>query len=237
MINVLITEDDPMVAAINRKFLEKRSDVKVLKCFSRGADVLKYLENHTADLLLMDVYMPGMSGLDTLAEIRHRNIDIEVVMITAANDLDSIKQALSHGVLDYLVKPFEEERLYEAVGKYITRRNLLKQSAKDNNPMEQKDIDILLESQQKKKEMDGIIGKETYLEKGLHHKTLERVVDYMKAHSKPMTGQELGEAIGLSRITVRKYLNYLEGRQLIDTNVDYDTGGRPRVLYYWKKQD
>lgn len=235
MINVLITEDDPMVAAINRKFLEKRADVKVVKCFSRGADVLAYLEHNTADLLLMDVYMPGMSGLDTLTEIRHRNINIEVVMITAANDLDSIKHALSHGVLDYLVKPFEEERLYEAIGRYITRRNLLKQSEKVNNPMEQKDIDILLESQKKKNAQLEPISKETYLEKGLQHKTLEKVVEYMKEHPEPMTGQELGDAIGLSRITVRKYLSYLEGHQLIDTNVDYDTGGRPKVLYYWKK--
>ena len=235
MIEVLITEDDPMVLAINRRFLEKRPEVHIGRSFSKGEALLSYLEKHEADLLYLDVYMPGMNGFDVLKEIRNRNIDIEVVMITAANDIESITKAIRLGILDYLVKPFDEERLLLSLDKYIDKCEIVKKAGKKKNPIDQTDIDRIL-NQKEKKYAEFEIPKVENLDKGLQPQTLEKVINFLKSDRTPLTSQELGTAIGLSRITVRKYLNYLEGKGLIDSNIDYDTGGRPRVLYFYKEK-
>ncbi|KIR02265.1 Two-component response regulator, malate [Lachnospiraceae bacterium TWA4] len=230
MIHVVITEDDPMVMAINKKMLEKHPKVEVVKTFFNGKDTLDYLKEHTIDLLFLDVYMPKMNGLEVLTEIRHLNLPVDVIMITAANDAKSVSQAIRLGIIDYLVKPFDSERLQAALSKYIQTHRVLEK--KEDTSFCQEDIDNLLQA---KKKSSKLSVESLELEKGLQPKTLELVLDFLHNEQKPVTSSNIGAAIGLSRITVRKYLNFLESQNFIASQVDYDTGGRPRILYYWKE--
>ncbi|MDO5411148.1 MAG: response regulator [Lachnospiraceae bacterium] len=233
MIHIIITEDDPMVMAINRKILEKHPRVRIEKTFSNGKETLEYLKEQPVDLLFLDIYMPGMTGLEVLTEIRKLNLEVDVIMITAANDLPSISQAIRLGIIDYLVKPFDINRLQAALEKYLTTHDTLKKSAGKDTCC-QRDIDRLIGLQSPKAPAHAqTISAE--LDKGLHPKTLERVIAFLRQASEPVTSSQIGEQIGISRITVRKYLNYLEGQNKIDSQVDYDTGGRPRILYFWAK--
>lgn len=230
MIRIMITEDDPMVLAINRRVLEKQSGVRVVHTCSNGKSALEYLENHTVDLLFLDVYMPGMNGLEVLTEIRRQNLAVDVIMITAANDFASISQAMRLGIIDYLVKPFDIERLIEALGKFRAAHSRMSKTSRQESVCQQ-EIDRLMNHVQNTAEP---VFPAQSLDKGLQAKTLSRVIEYLKQEKEPITSSEIGEKIGLSRITVRKYLNYLENKQLIDSQIDYDTGGRPRQLYFWK---
>lgn len=230
MIRIVITEDDPMVMAINRKTLEKHPGIQVVKTFSNGKDTLEFLKETDIDLLFLDVYMPGMTGLEVLMQIRQLNLPVDVIMITAANDQKSVSQAIRLGIVDYLVKPFDNTRLQTALDKYLITRNPLKNTKDQDSTFCQNDIDKLIGLQIQSVPFQ-VASEE--LEKGLQPKTLEKVMDFLQKNKEPVTSTQIGNRIGLSRITIRKYLNYLEGRALITSQIDYDTGGRPRVLYVW----
>ena len=230
MIRTVITEDDPMVMAINKKILEKHPRIRIEKTFSNGKDTLEFLKNHAIDLLFLDVYMPGITGLEVLTQIRQQNLPVDVIMITAANDIQSVSQIMRLGIIDYLVKPFDTSRLQTALDKYLIAHDALTKSRRQEVSFCQDDIDKLMGMHTKNIPLQ-IAPYE--LDKGLQPKTLERVIDFLRKTTNPVTSPQIGNQIGLSRITVRKYLNYLESRNLIISQIDYDTGGRPRILYLW----
>ena len=126
---VLIIEDDPMVAMINEQYVNRSREFKVVGKCRNGRAALEYLEKNDADLLVMDVYMPQMDGLTALREIRNRHIQAAAIMVTAANDRDSLDDALQLGVIDYLVKPFGIMEMVSRV-KAVLRRCKRTQPAK-----------------------------------------------------------------------------------------------------------
>ena len=89
MYSVLIVEDDPMVAMINEQFVSRHKDFTVVEKCSDGESALQYLEGNKVDLVIMDVYMPVMDGFETLRQIRKKQIEVDVIMVTAANEADS----------------------------------------------------------------------------------------------------------------------------------------------------
>ena len=123
--NVLIVEDDPMVALINKRYLEQITDIKTFGPVMYENDIIKSLKENDIDLILMDVFLPEKSGIDILKAIREKNFFTDVIMITAANSTNEIKRAFAYGVVDYLVKPFEFERFKEAINKYKARKKVL----------------------------------------------------------------------------------------------------------------
>ena len=99
--NVLIVEDDPMVALINKRYLEQITGVKTFGPVMYEKEIISSLEENNIDLILMDVFLPEKSGIDILKSIREKNIFTDVIMITAANSTEEIKKAFAYGVVDY----------------------------------------------------------------------------------------------------------------------------------------
>ena len=163
--NVLIVEDDPMVALINKRYLEQITGVKTFGPVMYEKEIISSLEENKIDLILMDVFLPEKSGIDILKVIREKNIFTDVIMITAANSSDEIKKAFAYGVVDYLVKPFEFERFKESINKYKIKNNLLL----NDEILTQNDIDNLI--------MNNSLGNQVKLPKGLNEKTLNRVIN------------------------------------------------------------
>ena len=120
-------EDDPMVAMINEQYIGKNKNFRVIKKCKDGKEALDFLQDQEADLLIMDVYMPHMDGFETLRQIRKRQISVDVIMVTAANDRESLEEALHLGIIDYLVKPFTYDRFRMALEKFIAQTGALKQ--------------------------------------------------------------------------------------------------------------
>ncbi|MEY8353258.1 response regulator [Lachnospiraceae bacterium 54-53] len=223
MIKTVIVEDDRMVASINSQFAAKTPGIQVIATFHSGKNALGFLEKTKVDLLLLDLYMPEFSGLELLAELRMQNSGVDVIMITAANDAPHIQEALRLGIVDYLIKPFRYERFAQAMDKYLLKRAVME------NGMEftQADIDQLITVARPSAE-----SKEMELQKGIQRQTLERVRSCLRSHpGEYLTSEQISAETGLSKVTVRRYMNYLIENNEISSRVDYSTGGRPRVEY------
>ena len=217
---VLIVEDDPMVSMINEQYVNRNKAFRVVKKCKDGKSALEYLENNDVDLIVLDVYMPLMDGFETLRQIRKNKKSVDIIMVTAANDRASLEEALHLGVVDYLVKPFTYDRFRIALDKYVSQVAALK----DLDMLNQKNIDFIIENAHKKSEK--------LYPKGIQEKTLQTILDEMKKNpSKWMTGDEIAERIGLTGVTVRRYLNHLTEKGILLSEIDYETGGRPCMRY------
>ena len=220
MYKVLIVEDDPMVAMINEQYIKRNKNFTLVGKCGDGMSALSFLEKNDIDLIILDVYMPKMNGFETLREIRNRQITTDVIMVTAANDIDSLEEALHLGVVDYLVKPFTFDRFQMALEKYIAKINALK----DIEKLNQSNIDSIIVNSRK--------NTQDLLPKGIQEKTMQCIMDYLRENSGVwFTGDQIAGEIGLTGVTVRRYMNYLSESGRVIGEMNYETGGRPCMLY------
>ena len=163
MFRVLIVDDDPMVSDINRHYVEKNPYFSVTGIAKNGEEALHFLEENDVNLVVLDVFMPVMDGIETLKQIRNRKEKVEVIMVTAANDTATLEQTMHLGVLDYLVKPFTLDRLQVSLEKFISKYNLINK----NTVLDQNKIDSLITN-------PPAVKVEEY-PKGIQKKTLEKI--------------------------------------------------------------
>ena len=220
MYKVLIVEDDPMVAMINEQYIKRNKNFEVVGKCNNGLSALDFLENNTVDILILDVFMPKMDGFETLRQIRNKQITVDAIMVTAANERESLEEALHLGIVDYLVKPFTFDRFQMALEKYIAQNNALK----DIETLNQKNIDHIIDNSRKKSD--------DLFPKGIQEKTLELIMEYLNANKSIwFTGDEIAEKVNLTGVTVRRYMNYLAESGRVVSEINYETGGRPRMQY------
>ena len=220
MYKVLIVEDDPMVAMINEQYIKRNKNFELVGKCSNGSSALDFLDNNDVDLLILDVYMPKMDGFETLRRVRNKKITVDAIMVTAANDRASLEEALHLGIVDYLVKPFTFDRFQMALEKYISQNNALR----DFETLNQKNIDHIIDNTRKKSD--------DLYPKGIQEKTVELIMEYLKANEgKWFTGDDIAEKVGLTGVTVRRYMNYLAESGRVTGEMNYETGGRPCMTY------
>ena len=221
--SVLIVEDDPMVSMINEQYVLKGSDFSIAGTCRNGNEAIEFLKSNTTDLILLDVYMPLMDGINTLKKIREMKISSEVIMITAANDTTTIEQTMNLGVLDYLIKPFAYDRFNVALEKFKIKHQLLKGSS----VLDQHSLDSLITAnfQKEKKELN------INLPKGIQRTTLNRIKIFFDQNQNWQSVDMISEELGISVVTARNYLNYLVTQKIILEDINYSTGGRPSMLY------
>lgn len=220
MYKVLIVEDDPMVAMINEKYIKRNKNFEIVGKCNDGASALSFIENNETDLLILDVYMPQMDGFETLRRIRNKKLSVDVIMVTAANDREALEEALHLGIVDYLVKPFTFERFQIALEKYIAQTKAFK----DIDILNQARIDHIIDNSRKIKE--------DIYPKGIQDTTLQIIVQCLKENAGIwFTGDEIAQKVGLTGVTVRRYMNYLAETGRVVSEMDYETGGRPCMRY------
>ncbi len=226
MYKVLIVEDDPMVAMINEQYVCKNKDFSVSKSCRNGQEALNFLESEEGaaiDLVIMDVFMPIMNGIETLKLIREKKIDTEVIMVTAANDTATLEETMHLGVIDFLIKPFAFERFQVALEKFAIKIEALHKNA--GSVIDQSYVDSLIAAP------SASAKKEKELPKGIQEKTLNLLIDYMNNTSSWIPGDKIAEDVGLSAVTIRHYMSYLMDTKKIIGDINYSTGGRPSMLY------
>ena len=223
MYKVLIVEDDPMVAMINEQYIKRNKNFTVVGKCKDGRSAISFLEANEVDLMILDVYMPLMNGFEALRAIRNKNISVDVIMVTAANDRDSLEEALHLGIVDYLVKPFTVDRFGVALDKFIAQHNALS----GMNTLDQSNIDYIIDNSHRKSE-------ELY-PKGIQEKTLETIMEYLTKHSGEwLTGEAIADGVNISVVTIRRYMSYLSDSGKVLGEMDYETGGRPCMKYQMK---
>ena len=227
MVKVLIVEDYPMVAVINKRFVQQIENAEVFGPVMYEEEVLEVLKNEDIDLIILDVFLPKKNGIDILKSIRNKKYLTDVIMVTAANNVEEIKKAFAYGVVDYLVKPFEFDRFEEAYKKFKKKNDILYK----NKGLVQSDIDKMFSENSSKKIQEEI------LPKGLNKRTLDKIVDFLMDNSeKVWTLREIAYEIKISNVTIKKYMDYLESMDRISVEMTSGNIGRPELKYSINKR-
>ncbi|MBP2653418.1 MAG: citT [Firmicutes bacterium] len=217
-VNTVIIEDEPMVLELHRQYTNRIKEYCLIGCALSGEDGLRLVEEKKPHLAVVDIYMPGINGLEVLKHIRSQGWNTDVILVTAAHDTESVQQGIQYGAVDYIVKPFTFQRYKKALSSYREYFNKLRLS----KSMSQQDIDAL---------KSNIIGTRPHLPKGLQQTTLDAIVESLQQNQGYFTAQEVSKSTGISRITVRRYLHYLLDNGWLKENMSYGPIGRPLQKY------
>jgi CitB family two-component system response regulator MalR len=213
----MIVEDDPMVAEINKQYLSKIDGFRLAATANSVDEAIRFLGKEDIQLILLDIFMPSKQGLELLSYLRKNEHEIDVIIISAASDLERIKRALRYGVVDYLIKPFEFERFHAALACYQKHTRFI---GKQKEVSQQELDDFLLHRE------ETVIAEE--LPKGLTKDTLKQVWEAVQELKEgPFSTDEIANLVGISRVSARKYLNFLKDLGILDVKVIYGTVGRP----------
>ncbi|WP_227934915.1 response regulator [Alkalihalobacillus deserti] len=221
MIKVAIVEDDFRVAMIHEEFLLQVKGVKLVGKALNGKETIELLEKKEIDLLLLDIYMPDVLGVELMKEVRLNHPKVDIIMITAATEMQMVESALRNGVIDYILKPVTIERFKTTIEHYLQRKKFFEQK----NEMTQDSIDQYLGTVKPK-----TIEKE-HTPTGIDPITLEKIKEIMTQQD-GITADEAGEIMGASRTTARRYLEYLISIGAGKAELSYGIVGRPERKYY-----
>ncbi|MBQ0140004.1 MAG: response regulator [Kurthia sp.] len=221
MIRVLLIEDDPMIRKVHSQFISKIEGVEVVGEAENGLAGMKQLIQLKPDIILLDIFMPIQNGIETLQQIRDLEIAVDIVVITAANDMYSIEKIIRLGVFDYILKPFSFERMKQTFSRFIHYKNHFTAHSK----LTQQELDRLLHPICEEANYQEI------LPKGLNRNTLSKILQYIEEQTHGVTAIEVAVGIGMARVTARRYLDYLEKQNKVRIESQYGGVGRPINQY------
>lgn len=217
-IRTVIVEDDPMVMQVNRQYIEEIGGFEIVGTAETGHEALSVIRKQRPHLVILDVYLPDLDGVQTLKELRTSNLPTDVVLVTAARDVETIQNAFRYGAIDYIIKPFKFARLKSALESY----KLLHSKLHRKTSLDQEEIDDLTMNKTRLQET---------LPKGLNEVTLRQVLLFMLKSDTLLSAEEVADGVGLARVTARRYLDYLEKAGKLMLEVQYGSVGRPINRY------
>ncbi|OIJ13863.1 response regulator [Anaerobacillus arseniciselenatis] len=225
--NVFIIEDDFRVANINKQFVEKVEGFQVIGSASTGKEAIDFLveTNVLPDLILLDIYIPDVEGLELMWSIRKKYQNIDIIMLTAAKEVQTIEEVLRGGILDYIIKPIDFNRLEQTLQRFVEKQEIFE----TKQELTQEELDNVRVVSTSVIEKDD---KASKLPKGIDRLTLEKVISILQESDKEgFTAIEVGNEIGASRSTARRYLEYLVAAEQVKAELIYGDVGRPERRY------
>ena len=219
--NVLIAEDDFRVSNIWSEFTERIPGFVVSHEARNGKDAFRFLNETPVDLIIMDIYMPEMDGVQLLHEIRKQDWPLEVIVISAAKEAAVIRRFIRLGVLDYIIKPCPFKRFKTGLTKFL---DIQKQF--ESQQIEQAVLDAHFHGP--------ILSNENSLRslpKGLQQITLEKIIGVFMENPFAQSAEEIANLTGLSIATVQRYLRHLTNENELRKELTYGSKGRPEHKY------
>ncbi|MFB8084971.1 response regulator [Streptomyces sp. NPDC055992] len=224
MIDVLVVDDDFHVAEINAAYANKTAGFHVVGTAHTALHAMHLLENRHVDLLLLDHYLPDRTGLDLVRRMRQKGMCSDVIMVTAAQDVEVVEAALRYGVLHYLVKPFTLDGLRSRLNSYTELRRSLQDAGAGTSPGQQ--------------QIDRIFGTvrspataPTPPAKGWSGPTVDLIRQVIDRAERPLSAQDVSVRAGISRSTAQRYLRYLQESGSLQLSLRYGDAGRPEHRY------
>lgn len=220
-LGVVVVDDDFRVTALHRAYVERVEGFEVVAEAHSGAAALEAVEAADPDLMLLDIYLPDISGLEVLRRIRQPgHPQTDVVVITAARDAASVRTSMQGGSLSYLVKPFTFSRLREVLDAYRLMRSRLTSVEE----VTQSEVDELYAALRSSPQRD--------LPKGHSPQTLGLIVETLRAAGEDLSCEEVARRSGVSRATAQRYLSHLARIGRIEMTLRYGSG-RPEHRFRW----
>ncbi|MFI6443960.1 response regulator [Kitasatospora sp. NPDC050543] len=228
MIDVLVVEDDPVAAAAHTLYVQREPGFRAVGTAHTCAQALRLLERARAagrpvDLTLLDLHLPDGHGLQLCRTLRAAGHSTDVIAVTSARELATVRQAVSAGVVQYLLKPFSGAALHDRLERYARYRDSLARVGEATGQDEVDQAFAVLRTPER-----------TALPKGLSAPTLEAVATVLRAADAGLSAAAAGTAAGVSRITARRYLEHLVDTGLAVREPQYGQVGRPELCYRWR---
>lgn len=213
-----------MIAEAHRVYTERLPGFAVAGVAHRGTDALRLLSTVPVELVLLDVHLPDTNGIDLCRALRAQGSQVDVIAITSARDLDTVRSAVSLGITQYLLKPFTFAAFRDKLMAYAEYR---RRTTSPGAALAQEDVDAALSALHDH-------GR-TPLPKGVSADTLAAIVTMLQGGD-PLTSADIAAAVGASRATVRRYLDYLTTQRLVRREPRYGKAGRPENVYTWPQR-
>lgn len=230
MIRVLVVDDDPIMAEAHTLYVQRVDGFAVVGTVHDGQSALRFVAEHPAgvDVLLLDMNLPDLHGLDVSRRLRATGHTVDILAVTAVRDLEVVRGAIAAGIVQYLIKPFTFSSFAEKLGNYRSFRERLSGSGPSRSRPElaQQDLDQAFAS------LRSPLAEA--LPKGLSVDTLSAVIELLQGSAGAASAQEVTDQLGISRVTARRYLEYLTERGSARRSPRYGTPGRPENEYRWQ---
>ncbi|MFI9647477.1 response regulator [Streptomyces sp. NPDC052040] len=221
-IRVLVVEDDPVAADAHVLYVGRVPGFTAVGTAHTGAEARRLLDRTPVDLLLLDLHLPDVHGLQLARSLRAAGHHADVIAVTSARDLAVVREGVSLGVVQYVLKPFTFATLRDRLVRYAEFRGAAGEASG------QEEVDRALAALR--------APGPAALPKGLSAPTLERVTGALRAHEEGLTAAGLGETVGISRITARRYLEHLVDTGRAARRPLYGQIGRPELVYRWRRE-
>jgi response regulator of citrate/malate metabolism len=219
VIRVLVVDDDFMVAKVHSGYVARTSGFEVAGVAHTGQDALRAVEDLRPDLVLLDIYLPDMDGVSVLRALRAGGgADTDVIVISAATDVDTVRAAMRGGVLHYLIKPFTYAALYDQLRHFASLQARLSGLSEAG----QSDVDQVFGARPG-----------SSLPKGLTAETLRIVATELRSSAPDLSAAECAARTSLSRVSARRYLEHFVSTGQADVRLRYGGAGRPERRYFW----
>ncbi|MFD8807882.1 response regulator [Streptomyces sp. NPDC059597] len=218
-IRVLVVEDDPVAADAHVLYVDRVPGFTAVGSAPTGAQALRLLDRTPVDLLLLDLHLPDVHGLQLARSLRAAGHQADVIAVTSARDLAVVREGVSLGVVQYVLKPFTFATLRDRLLRYADYH------ASAGEATGQEDVDRALAALR--------APTPAALPKGLSTPTLQRVTAVLRGGADGLTAAGVAEEVGISRITARRYLEYLVESARAVRRPQYGQVGRPELMYHW----
>lgn len=226
MIHTLVVEDDALTAEAHAEYLRRLDGFEVAGIAPTASAALAAirasLTETPIDLVLLDMNLPDGHGIELARRLRSGGIAVDIIAITAVRDIDVVHNALSVGIVQYLIKPFAFATFREKLGNYAEYRRQLDSGSSATT---QHEVDTMLASLRAPVHVP--------LPKGLSEATLEAVSNHLRESGRALSAVEVAEPVHLSRVTARRYLEHLAETGRAQRAPRYGTPGRPELEYRW----
>jgi response regulator of citrate/malate metabolism len=221
-LRVLVVEDEPVAAQAHTAYVERVPGFSVAATVGTSQAAMLALQEHHVDLVLLDMNLPDRHGLEVVRAMRVGGHQADVIALTSARDLEVVRSAVSLGVVQYVLKPFVFATLRDRLLAYRAYRDQLHGSAQVDTQAEVDEV------------VSGVRASGGgALPKGMSEELLSRVSRALRESSAGASATELGEQVGVSRVTARRYAEFLcESRRAVRRS-RYTGSGRPEVEYTW----
>tara|TARA_R110001583_G_scaffold7879_5_gene38528 strand:+ start:25872 stop:26570 length:699 start_codon:yes stop_codon:yes gene_type:complete len=224
-IKTIIVEDDPQIAEIQSRFIARIEGFEVKGVANTLDEAEDLIDVFKPELVLLDIYFAEGNGLDFMWKVRQQTRTIDFILITAAKEANILQEAIRGGAYDYILKPMNFNRFQSALNNFKTFKNKLNEIGE----LEQNVVDDLLHSGNSEDQPT----QPTRMPKNIDQITAKKVEEAILNHkAKSISAEELGQMIGMSRTTARRYLEYLASIHVVTPNLVYGTVGRPERQYF-----